>query len=168
MVQERRLPNLGEMSGVRQLRVVGRNGHHAVVLAPTDSKRTDTPLAVHRESLVSCLGGLEDPIDAVVFVDGDHLDDTTLAQIEEMVDSLAGDEALVLVSPVSDAVKVVHEGVILRGLDRSKLFVAIPPAVVRRTALERALGRSAKEWINPVTLVALFGGSVSPFPRTKL
>lgn len=75
-----------------------------------------------------------------------------------------GIDAVVSVRPIPEAVKVVEEGRVVAGVDRSSLFTVVSPVLFDRAALDRALStESAERWANPVGALLSGGGRVRVF-----
>jgi 2-C-methyl-D-erythritol 4-phosphate cytidylyltransferase len=154
------------MSAMRQVRTLDVGERKAVIVAAS-TEGSSSGLTVSRADLITLLAGIDGGIDTVVFLDGDRVDQTTIEPIKDMVDALGANDALVSTSGVSDAVKEVRDGVIVRSIDRSDLVYGIPPAVIKRSALEQALNKTDGDLIDPVSVVATSGGSVSRYPRER-
>jgi 2-C-methyl-D-erythritol 4-phosphate cytidylyltransferase len=86
------------------------------------------------------------------------------ALIEAVLDALDGVDCAIAAAPVSDTTKECDaQGIVLRTLDRSRLWAVQTPQVFRRAALERAFARPPEEVAgatDEALLVEHDGGSV--------
>ncbi|HKX76329.1 MAG TPA: hypothetical protein VJR05_13165 [Acidimicrobiia bacterium] len=124
----------------RQLGLPDPDDKVAVFLVPDAVPTGD--LVVDLPSLAELMAYLPDTVELVVIAAGDHLDSATRSQVEAMLVLIRDEDALAGYRPVSEALKEVEEGLVVRGVDRSGLVMACGPEVIRRSSLHQALARA--------------------------
>ncbi len=148
-----------------ELELVGA-GEEVVVWAVPGGRHAGPTLLAHRPSMVRALDGLARAVTTVVFID-EESDRSLGTLIGKMHASFTTGDALVRCQPVTEALKEVAEGLVVRGVDRARLVAVTTPELIRRAALEAALAKSpGTTWTNPTELVASAGGDVRLFPVT--
>lgn len=102
-----------------------------------ESLMVNRPLAALRTALREVPASVE----RLAYLDDEVLDSLGVEPVLEMLSWLDDDHAAVVrAAPVTDALKRVHEGMIVEPVDRAGLYVPQPPVIVRRAALRDALG----------------------------
>ena len=83
-------------------------------------------------------------VERVAYLDAGVLDSLGLEPVLRMISWLDQDHAAVVRAvPVTDALKTVRDGRIVGSVDRSGLYAPQPPHIVRRDALDAALGTAS-------------------------
>lgn len=119
---------------------------------------------VHAPTLARRVEELPRHIDTVVFIDEPVPDGAVVATVDDMVAEFAelGVDVLARSVGATEAIKRVEGDEIREGIDRSTLVSVRAPEVIRRAALERAVGTLGETlWVNPTALVAAAGGKVA-------
>lgn len=135
-----------------------------LVLAVLGGRYLGPTVQTHVRSLVRQVAGLAPAVEIVVFVDEAPVSPRGL--LDEMVTALRASAAdgVVRAAEVTEAVKRVEGGVVLGGVDRSRLVAVRSPEVFRREALERAVSAAGTErWAGITDLVVRCGGAVVLF-----
>ncbi|HVE68949.1 MAG TPA: 2-C-methyl-D-erythritol 4-phosphate cytidylyltransferase, partial [Solirubrobacteraceae bacterium] len=81
----------------------------------------------------------------------------TAETIRVALDGLEGHEAVVVATPVTDTIKEVAQGTVVRTVPREGLWAAQTPQVLRRAALERGLAAATGSETDDVALVEAEG-----------
>ena len=109
--------------------------------------------------------GPGDPVivhDAARPLAGTELFERGLAELSE-----SGADAVIAATPVSDTIKEVDAGRVIRTLERERLWAVQTPQVFRRVVLERALEEAGEEVLAAATddawLIERAGGTVRVF-----
>lgn len=148
------------------------SGDHRVVVFGVNGGRFAGPsVLVHFPTAQARLDWLAPEVEIVVFSDESLPDPATISRIDDMLAVFPDLEvdALTQWLPVTEALKVAHEGVIGKGIDRSTVAAVRCPEVIDRQALARALAASGEStWVNPTAAVAAVGGSVTFFEPTMV
>lgn len=98
-----------------------------------------------QESVEACLAASPGGDDDLVIVHDGARPTLTTDDLRRVVEAAVGADGAVLGRLVSDTLKEIEQGSILRTLQRSRLFRAETPQVFRRTLLRQALERSRLE-----------------------
>jgi 2-C-methyl-D-erythritol 4-phosphate cytidylyltransferase len=83
--------------------------------------------------------------------------------VSACLDALAGAEAAIAATPVTDTIKECEDGRVARTLDRARLWAVQTPQVFRREALERALAQDdavVGAATDDASLIEAMGGTV--------
>lgn len=95
-------------------------------------------------TLVTGLSSVPHGVERIAFLDERVLDSLGVEPVLDMISWLDDDHAAVVRAvPVTDALKRVEAGRVVGGVDRAGLYLPQPPHIIRREALDAALGRSA-------------------------
>lgn len=146
-------------------------GSDVVVFASAGDRRLGPSGLVHLPTLLGRLASLGAGISTLVFVDELLPDGALLGRVDDMllVYPDLGTAALAQWVPATEALKVVADGRIERGIDRSGTVAVRCPEVVDRAALTRALDTTtATMWVNPTAEIARAGGRVTLFEPSML
>lgn len=156
-------PHLLRPFSSRQLALVSGEGQ-VTVFAVLGGRFAGPSVQVHVPTLARRVEELSRHIDTVVFVDEPVPDAAVVALVDDMLAVFEDLDADVLAQhvPATEAVKRIHGDTVAEGIDRSSLAAVRAPEVIRRPALERAVGAVGEElWVNPTALVARTGGRVA-------
>ena len=107
------------------------------------------------------------PRDDVVLVHDAARPLVTPALVSACLDAVAGADAAIAATPVTDTIKECEGGRVTRTLDRSRLWAVQTPQVFRRDALERALAQDddvVAAATDDAALVEALGGTVRIVP----
>jgi 2-C-methyl-D-erythritol 4-phosphate cytidylyltransferase len=98
-----------------------------------------------QESVIAGLEAVPDAAEALVVVHDGARPAVAVADIEATIEAAQREGGAVLGRPVSDTLKRIEEGAVVRTVDRRGLFRAETPQVFRRGILERAVELSRRE-----------------------
>lgn len=135
-----------------------------LVLAVLGGRYLGPTVQTHVRSLVRRVAALAPAVEIVVFIDEAVASPRGL--LGAMIAALRGSAAdgVVRAAEVTEAVKRVEDGVVLGGVDRSRLVGVRSPEVFRRQALERAISAAGTvTWAGVTDLVVRSGGTVVLF-----
>lgn len=135
-----------------------------MVFAVLGGRYAGPSIEVHVPTLSRRVDELASHIATVVFVDEPIPDGAVVALVDDMVGAFDQLDVDVLAQhvPATEAVKRVEGDRVVEGIDRSSLVAVRPPEVIRRPALERAVGHvGSRQWVNPASLVCQAGGTVA-------
>jgi 2-C-methyl-D-erythritol 4-phosphate cytidylyltransferase len=107
------------------------------------------------------------PHDDVVLVHDAARPLVTAELVTACLDAVAGADAAIAATPVTDTIKECEGGRVTRTLDRSRLWAVQTPQVFRRDALERALAQDdhvVAAATDDAALVEALGGTVRIVP----
>ncbi len=94
--------------------------------------------------LAAGLSSVPNDVERIAYLDAGVLDSLGIEPVLQMISWLDEDHAAVVRAvPVTDALKTVRDGHITGSVDRTGLYAPQPPHIVRRDALDAALGRDA-------------------------
>jgi hypothetical protein len=92
-------------------------------------------------ALVAGLSSVPRGVERIAFLDERVLDSLGVEPVIDMISWLDEDHAAVVRAvPVTDALKRVEDGTVMGGVERAGLFLPQPPHIIRREALDSALG----------------------------
>ena len=98
-----------------------------------------------QESVIAGLEAVPDDAEALVVVHDGARPAVAVADVETTIAAAQREGGAVLGRPVSDTLKRIEEGAVVRTVDRRGLFRAETPQVFRRGILERAVELSRRE-----------------------
>jgi 2-C-methyl-D-erythritol 4-phosphate cytidylyltransferase len=128
-----------------------------VVAVPPDRVEPPDFVAGGATRSESVRNALEAAPEASVFVVHDAARPlVTVELVRRCLDALEGHDGVVAAVPVTDTVKVVEEGEVIRTPDRGRLWAAQTPQVFRADVLRRATGEATDD----ASLVEAMGGRV--------
>ena len=107
------------------------------------------------------------PHDDVVLVHDAARPLVTAELVTACLDAVAGADAAIAATPVTDTIKECEGGRVTRTLDRSRLWAVQTPQVFRRAALERALAQDdavVGAATDDASLIEAMGGTVRIVP----
>ncbi len=136
------------------------------VLCATSGRFAGPSVLVHLPTARTRLDWLSSGVEVVVFLDEPHPDPATTSTIDDMLAAFAETDAAALTrwSPVTEALKVEKDRMILRGIDRGSVVAVRCPEVIARDALTVAMETAgAEQWVNPTAEVSRSGGKVRLF-----
>jgi 2-C-methyl-D-erythritol 4-phosphate cytidylyltransferase len=139
----------------------GVTAPHGTIAVPGGAERSHSVLAALRAA----------PPGEVVVVQDAARPLVTRELVEECLDVMASEEcdAAIAAAPVADTIKEAAGEVVVRTLDRSRLWAVQTPQLFRRDALERALGlgdAALAAATDDASLIESFGGEVRLVPTS--
>lgn len=114
--------------------------------------------------LLAGLSSVPHDVEQIAYVDDDVLSTLGIEPVLEMISWLDTDHAAVVrAAPVTDALKVVDGPRVVGQVPRDGLYAPQPPHIIRREALDTALGAlgaSTVEGVDPAALLIAAGHQV--------
>lgn len=152
-------PHLLQPFSARQLSLVAGNDR-VMVFSILGGRWLGPTALAHAPTLGRRTAELPGDIEVVAFIDEPIPEPATVSMLDDMISELRADGIARRVA-VTEAIKRVVDDRVGESVDRSALSLIRCPEVIRKPALEKAIGSiGARMWVNPSALVVEAGGSV--------
>ena len=155
------LSNPSRSEGVRIVR-------RWVVLCPPLVATRQGSVEIDTGGARSALQGLAPTVVGVVLsanTETSEAEEQALRSLEEVLQE--GAEAVVTTRAVSEAVKVVEDGLVVGSVNRASLVTVAPPIMIALPIMRKLLaGSEVNPWMDPVRAVAGAGGAVRAGPTS--
>lgn len=162
-------PHLLRPFSSRQLSLVSGEGR-VLVFAVLGGRFVGSAVQAHAPTLARRVAELPGFVEVVAFIEESFPDGEVVARLDDMIATLIGSpaDAVVRRVEVSEAVKRVEGNRVVGAVDRSLLVAVRSPEVVRRAALENAVGSIGEEtWVGVTGLVVRSGGRVLLYDESR-